>query len=85
MDHIDQNYHIVDHIDQHGELKPKLLAIVPPISMNGHDIFVPKIEQDAVRSHSANRIKHGFKKVLEKGKTDTNGVITWGGFNSQRM
>ena len=40
VDHIDQKAHIFDHIDQHDELKPKLLAIVPPISMNGHDVFV---------------------------------------------
>ena len=46
--------HIVDHMDQHYELKPKLIAIVPPITIvspiaiNGHDVFVPKSEQDAV-------------------------------------
>ena len=43
-----------------------------------------KMQSDPI-VRSANRIKHGFQKVLEKGKTDTNGVITWGGFNSQHM
>ena len=50
VDYIDQNDHIVDHIDEHDELKPQLPAIIPPIAMNGHDVFVPKSEQDAVRS-----------------------------------
>ena len=58
VDYIDQNDHIVDHIDQHDELKPQLLAIVPPIAMNGHDVFVPKSEYDAVRSsHSSAKDK----------------------------
>ena len=52
VDYIDQN----DHIDQHDELKPHLLAIVPRIAMNGHGVFVPKSEQDAVRSsHSKDK------------------------------
>ena len=78
---------MVDHIEQHGELKPKLLAIVSPISINIHDVFVPKREQDAVRSsHSNAKDKVWISdaaKVLEKGKIYTNGVITWGVFNSQ--
>ena len=49
VDYIEQNDHIVDHIDQHDKLNPQLLAIVPPIAMSGHDVFVPKSEQDAVR------------------------------------
>ena len=53
MDYIDQKDYIADHIDQHDELKYKLLAIVPPIAMNGYDAFVPESEQNAVRwSHS---------------------------------
>ena len=87
VDHIDQKAHIVDHIDQHDKLKPKLLAIVPPISMNCHDVFVPKREQDAVRSsHSSAKDKSWISdvaKVLEKGKIYTNGVNTKGVFNSQ--
>ena len=42
VDCSDQNDHIVDHIDQHDELNPQLFAIVPPIEMNDHDVFVPK-------------------------------------------
>ena len=38
VNQIDQNDHIVDQIDQHGELSLKPLA--PPISMNDHDVFV---------------------------------------------
>ena len=82
-DYIDQNAHIVDHIDQHDELKPKLLAIVPPIAMNSHNVFVPKSEQDAVRSsHSSANDKAWVANVaivLEKGDIDTKCVITWGG------
>ena len=57
--------------------------------MNGHDVFVPKSEQDAVRSsHSSAKDKAWISdvaKVLEKGKKDTNGVITWVDFNSLCM
>ena len=66
VDYIDQNDHSVDHIDQHDELKPKLLAIVPPIAMNGHDVFLSKSEQDAVRSsHIVQRIKHVFQMLQQ--------------------
>ena len=68
VDYSDQNDHIVDHIDQHDELKPQLLATVPPIAMNGYAVFVPKSEQNAVRSsHSSTKDKAWvFKKSHEK-------------------
>ena len=57
--------------------------------MNGHDVFVPKREQDAVRSsHCSAKDKAWISdvaNVLEKGKIYTNSVITWGGSNSQCM
>ena len=81
MDYIYQNDHIVDHIDEHDELKPQLPAIIPPIAMNGHDVFVPKSEQDAVRSsHSWAKDKawvSNVETVSEKGEINTDGVITW--------
>ena len=76
MDYVDQNGHIVDHIDQHDELKPQLLAIVPPIAMNGHDVFVSKSEQDAVRaSHGCAKDKSqimGFKCCNSVGNGEIN-------------
>ena len=70
MDYIDQNDHVIDHIDEHDELKPQLPAIIPPIAMNGHDDFVPKSEQDAVRSsHSSAKEKNmGLKCCNSVGK-----------------
>ena len=58
--YIDQNDHIVDHIDQHDELKP----------------------------HSSAKDKAWISNVAtvsEKGEIYTEGVIIWGGFNSQCM
>ena len=78
-------------INIHDELKPKLLAIVPPIIMNGHDVFVPKSEQDAVRSfHSSANDKSWVSNVATVSaidEIDTKCVITWGGggVNSQCM
>ena len=92
VDYIDQNDHFVDHVDQHEELKPKLLAIVPLIAMNGHDVFVPKSKKDAFRSsHSSANDKAWVSNVAtvsEEGSIDTKCVITWGGgggVNSQCM
>ena len=64
MDYIDKNDHIFYHIDEHVELKPQLPAIIPPIAMSGHDVFVPKSEQDAVRSsHSSAKEKTWVSNV----------------------
>ena len=64
-------------------MKPKLLAIVLPLAMNGHDVFVPKSEQDAVRSSNSSANDKAWVAnvaiVLEKGEIDTKCVITWGG------
>ena len=89
VDYINPNDHIVDHVDQHDELKPQQLAMVPPIALNGHDVFVPKSKHDAVRSsHNSAKDKAwvlNVATVSEKGEINTDGVIIWGGFNSQCM
>ena len=57
--------------------------------MNGHDVFVPKSEKDAVRSShsSAKDIAwvSNVATVSEKGEINTDDVIIWGAFNSQCM
>ena len=61
MEHIAQNDQIVDQIDQHDELKPKLLAIAPPVAMNGHDVCVPNIKPNKIKIKSNQiRYRHDF-------------------------